>query len=61
MMLRKFGVTRTQALRLVRQILLCAKQISNEAIVQFLEKSAELAMELTCFHRKQRKYSDSYR
>ncbi|MGV0977896.1 hemin-degrading factor [Empedobacter falsenii] len=39
-MLRKFGVTRTQALRLAPTDY-HAKQISNEAIVQFLEKSAE--------------------
>ncbi|WP_413533153.1 hemin-degrading factor [Empedobacter brevis] len=39
-MLRKFGVTRTQALRLAPTDY-HAKQISNEAIVQLLEKSAE--------------------
>ncbi|WP_291073108.1 hemin-degrading factor [Empedobacter sp. UBA5987] len=48
MMLRKFGVTRTQALRLAPTDY-HAKQISNEAIVQFLEKSAELQTPIMVF------------
>ncbi|MDM1139397.1 MULTISPECIES: hemin-degrading factor [unclassified Empedobacter] len=47
-MLRKFGVTRTQALRLAPTDY-HAKQISNEAIVQFLEKSAELQTPIMVF------------
>lgn len=47
-MLRKFGVTRTQALRLAPTDY-HAKQISNEAIVQFLEKSAETQMPIMVF------------
>lgn len=48
MMLRKFGVTRTQALRLAPTDY-HAKQISNEAIVQFLEKSAETQTPIMVF------------
>ncbi|HCC92968.1 hemin-degrading factor [Empedobacter falsenii] len=47
-MLRKFGVTRTQALRLAPTDY-HAKQISNEAIVQFLEKSAETQTPIMVF------------
>ncbi|MGV0919977.1 hemin-degrading factor [Empedobacter falsenii] len=48
MMLRKFGVTRTQALRLAPTDY-HAKQISNEGIVQFLEKSAETQTPIMVF------------
>ncbi|WP_291066430.1 MULTISPECIES: hemin-degrading factor [unclassified Empedobacter] len=48
MMLRKFGVTRTQALRLAPTDY-HAKQISNKAIVQFLEKSAETQTPIMVF------------
>ncbi|MDM1041777.1 MULTISPECIES: hemin-degrading factor [Empedobacter] len=48
MMLHKFGVTRTQALRLAPTDY-HAKQISNEAIVQFLEKSAETQTPIMVF------------
>ncbi|MDM1551575.1 hemin-degrading factor [Empedobacter falsenii] len=48
MMLRKFGVTRTQALRLAPTDY-HAKQISNEAIVQFLEKSTETQTPIMVF------------
>ncbi|MDM1548522.1 hemin-degrading factor [Empedobacter falsenii] len=47
-MLRKFGVTRTQALRLAPTDY-HAKQISNEAIVQCLEKSAETQTPIMVF------------
>ncbi|MGV0996113.1 hemin-degrading factor [Empedobacter falsenii] len=47
-MLRKFGVTRTQALRLAPTDY-HAKQISNEAIVKFLEKSAETQTPIMVF------------